>query len=238
MSHFTELSNLVESECIRQSYVKKEKLRILALTFNVNARIESNSQEIEKMLKFSNSKANEKRPEIVIIALQEVVELSATNVVGATVLGNIVENFMLWVTLFREALNNGTNERNYRNGFVPYTEKPYILQMVGTAAIMFILESHKDIVRNVQMASVPRGMGNVLGNKGGVCIRCDINDTSICFVTAHLSAHRENIKKRNDDYYGKISTFDNILEPSTHAHYCDCLLYCFSDHHSENIQAV
>jgi phosphatidylinositol-bisphosphatase len=39
----------------------------------------------------------------------------------------------------------------------------------------------------------------VLGNKGGACIRMSIYDTQVCFVCAHLSAHREDVHKRNED---------------------------------------
>ena len=44
------------------------------------------------------------------------------------------------------------------------------------------------------------------GNKGAVCIRFEIESTSLCFIASHLSAHRENIQKRNDDYYAIITS--------------------------------
>jgi hypothetical protein len=46
---------------------------------------------------------------------------------------------------------------------------------------------------------------SVLGNKGAVCIRFELGDTSVCIVNAHLSAHREAMLKRNDDYNGIIT---------------------------------
>ena len=45
-----------------------------------------------------------------------------------------------------------------------------------------------------------------IGNKGAVCIRFEIESTSICFIASHLSAHREHIQKRNDDYYAIITS--------------------------------
>lgn len=38
------------------------------------------------------------------------------------------------------------------------------------------------------------------GNKGAVAIRMDIDNTSICFVTAHLAAGFANYEERNRDF--------------------------------------
>jgi hypothetical protein len=94
--------------------------------------------------------------------------------------------------------------------------------MVGTVLMVFCRCSKFDLFRNIQTGIVARGIGNgkhvvvtrtgaeacyvfsVLGNKGAVCVRFDIADTSVCIVNAHLSAHREAVQKRNDDYAGTI----------------------------------
>lgn len=39
------------------------------------------------------------------------------------------------------------------------------------------------------------------GNKGAVAIRLDYNNTSICFITAHLAAGFSNYEERNRDYH-------------------------------------
>jgi hypothetical protein len=41
--------------------------------------------------------------------------------------------------------------------------------------------------------------------QGAVSIRLCIRDSSLCFVCAHLAAHRENVAARNDNYH-KVST--------------------------------
>lgn len=40
----------------------------------------------------------------------------------------------------------------------------------------------------------------VMGNKGGVGIRLRLRSSSLCFITCHLAAHRENVKARNENY--------------------------------------
>lgn len=43
-------------------------------------------------------------------------------------------------------------------------------------------------------------MSGIAGNKGAVAIRMDIDNTSLCFVTAHLAAGFANYEERNRDF--------------------------------------
>jgi len=43
-------------------------------------------------------------------------------------------------------------------------------------------------------------MSGMAGNKGAVAIRMEMENTNICFVTAHLAAGFANYEERNRDY--------------------------------------
>ena len=52
-------------------------------------------------------------------------------------------------------------------------------------------------VGNVQTAAVATGIGNTLGNKGGVALGCSVGSTSLLFVNVHLSAHQHAVAQRD-----------------------------------------
>lgn len=56
-------------------------------------------------------------------------------------------------------------------------------------------------VSNVEMATVATGIGDVLGNKGGVGISFRYEDTSLCFVVSHLAARFERVQQRRENYF-------------------------------------
>ena len=72
--------------------------------------------------------------------------------------------------------------------------------LVGLLLCIFVKDSLLPVVKDVRGCSTGVGLMGMMGNKGGVAIRMSIYDTSICFVCAHLAAHRENIAGRNADF--------------------------------------
>jgi phosphatidylinositol-bisphosphatase len=43
------------------------------------------------------------------------------------------------------------------------------------------------------------------GNKGAVCIRFRVHDSSVCLVCSHLAAHENNVERRNADFANIIA---------------------------------
>eukprot|EP00903_Cladosiphon_okamuranus_P016392 g15117.t1 len=73
--------------------------------------------------------------------------------------------------------------------------------LVGTWLAVFVRKSVLQEVSDVRTGTVSAGMMGVMGNKGGVGIRFRLRSSSLCFVTSHLAAHRENVKARNENYH-------------------------------------
>ena len=87
-------------------------------------------------------------------------------------------------------------------------------QLVGAALIVIVKEEMTASIRAVEATTkkvscvittqtvfdVQTGLSGLSGNKGGVGIRMNLYDTSVCLMTAHLAAGHGNVAERNADY--------------------------------------
>lgn len=67
--------------------------------------------------------------------------------------------------------------------------------------LVFVHERHLSRVVKTERMSEGTGIGNVLGNKGGVAVKLTIDDTTFGFVCSHLAAHEgaKFLQQRNED---------------------------------------
>jgi len=75
-----------------------------------------------------------------------------------------------------------------------------LVRLVGIMLIVYVKSSHVSHVRNVSDHEVATGILGYFGNKGGVAVRLDFHNTSLCFVCSHLAAHQTEVDRRNQDY--------------------------------------
>ncbi|KIJ70155.1 hypothetical protein HYDPIDRAFT_35582 [Hydnomerulius pinastri MD-312] len=186
-------------------YSSTQLCTIFAGTWNVNGRPPS-----ENLLSWLFPRNNIPEPDIFILGFQELVPLTAQQIVQTD-----PEKKRAWEHKIMEALNG----RLHKSG-------DYVLlrseQLVGTALLVIVKSELTSVIRNVEGASRKTGLRGMSGNKGGVGVRLDYYDTSFCFVTAHLAAGHSNVDERNADFQtitkglhflkGKlITSHDNIV---------------------------
>jgi inositol polyphosphate 5-phosphatase INPP5B/F len=80
---------------------------------------------------------------------------------------------------------------------------------------IFAEEKHVPHIKRVAGSTAGVGVMGMMGNKGGAVIRLQLHDTTLCFVAAHLAAHRDNVAGRNADFANIIQKTQFEQEPPT-----------------------
>ena len=97
----------------------------------------------------------------------------------------------------RKSVVGSSNQLLLTHSFSYHQQVKYL---VGLLVCVFVKAPHKPRVKHVHTDSVGVGVMGVMGNKGGVSIRLQFYDSTLCFVCTHLAAHRENVAGRNADF--------------------------------------
>ncbi|KAJ2263194.1 hypothetical protein GGI01_000964 [Coemansia sp. RSA 376] len=138
-------------------------------------------------------------PDIIVIGLQEVVDLESKKMTAKSLWKNtttkskpkgktgtkpaadISKRYGLWRSALEKALSRGAT-------FSTAYRAVECQNMVGLFICVFARDDIYRSVREVDVSHVKTGMGGLHGNKGGIGIRFVFEDTSFCFVNAHLAA--------------------------------------------------
>lgn len=176
--------------------------RLFIGTWNVNAK--GKDEPLEPWICADWGPHGEYAPDIVAVGFQEIVDLNAVNV---AVDNKTQQRSQFWLDKLRATLNSHpVVVRDQMQGYALLMQR----SMVGVLTCVFVKAVHRQRVKHVHAAAVGVGVGGFLGNKGGVSIRLQFYDSTICFVCSHLAANRENVSGRNADFANVSSktTFD------------------------------
>lgn len=176
----------------QDEFTQYKQARLFLGTWNVNAK--GKDESLESWLCGDWGPNGETAPDIVCVGFQEIVDLNAVNVAME---GKSQQRSQFWLDRIRTTLNM----RKYTNAD-PNRAYTYLMHktLVGLLICVFVKSPHKAQVKYVHATSVGVGVMGMMGNKGGVSIRMQFYDSTLCFVCAHLAAHRENVAGRNADF--------------------------------------
>lgn len=86
--------------------------------------------------------------------------------------------------------------------------------------------------------TVATGLLGMMGNKGGVGIRMEINNSSLCFLCTHMTAHREKVFERNAEFHRIVTEMTFVLPSEKESEYLPLLshdvVYWVVFHHGCN----
>nr|XP_019012040.1 phosphatidylinositol phosphate phosphatase [Kwoniella pini CBS 10737]OCF50821.1 phosphatidylinositol phosphate phosphatase [Kwoniella pini CBS 10737] len=134
------------------------------------------------------------RSDIYMIAFQEIVELTASQILQTDPAKKRVWEKFIMDTF---AMHQGG-----KSDYLLFRSE----QLVGSALIIIIKSDLSKHIRNVETdlnayeLFKQTGLSGLSGNKGGVSIRFQLYDSNICFVTSHLTAGQSNVNERNTDW--------------------------------------
>jgi phosphatidylinositol-bisphosphatase len=141
--------------------------------------------------------------DIYAIGFQEIVDLNAMNV--ALDSSKSQSRSLFWQEKIENCL------RSTGSKYVLVAEK----HLVGLMLCVFSKDLVRHHIKDVRSTSAGVGIMGMMGNKGGVSIRMSVYDSSVCFVCAHLAAHRDNIAGRNSDFKNIVERSLFVAEDST-----------------------
>ena len=137
-----------------------------------------------------------KHVDMCAIGLQETVELSTTNVVMSN--SEIKKQSHMWEEVLLGVLNEvhaedvqmpGSHSAHPDGPFV----KVCVEYLVGVVLLVFVRRGILPRMQGVATCKVAVGIGGVLGNKGAVSLRFRVDETTVCLVSTHLTAHRGHV---------------------------------------------
>ncbi|KAI3386224.1 hypothetical protein SNEBB_000631 [Seison nebaliae] len=198
---------------------RNSKLNVWISTFNIDSASCCATKENEVLRWFDKISPKE---DLIVIGLQEVATLSFSTFVG---LG--LEKGRQWSKKIHRILNKHLS--NIDNSSNSSYELVVAQQLVGISIIIF-QKCHTETsgkfisnfdIKNVQIISTPFGLVNMIGNKGNVGVRMEINDSVFGFLTMHLPSGMGYRNDRTKKFHESLNEFFRLTNSSWEE--MDCL---------------
>lgn len=156
-------------------------------SWNVAGREPLNGTTLDYLFEDSKRVVN-LRPEIQIVGLQEAPQY-----------------------LFSDPWTTNLSNTLQRRGYILFKKH----KLSGILLYIFVLREIMLRTRDFETESVKTGFGGLLGNKGGVSLRFDLNGNSFSVTNSHLAAHQENLQQRIDDHNSILDNTKYLLNSNT-----------------------
>ena len=185
------VNDYVTAELLRRAaeYSSRREIQIWVGSLNLNGRTDGLSSDLTPWL-FPTVASQQQNPHIIVVGFQEIVELSPQQIMSTE-----PSRRQAWEKKVKRTLNEVAKSR----GAEEYVQLRGG-QLVGASLSIFVKRGMLSAIKNVEGSLKKTGMSGIAGNKGAVAIRLEIDNTSLCFVTAHLAAGFANYEERNRDY--------------------------------------
>lgn len=132
-------------------------------------------------------------PHLYVIGLQEMIELKVDQIVSA----DTEKQRSNWEQGLNKVLNSArTSTESLQYSYVILRS----IKLVALGIFIFVRSDNIEMIRKMEVSIVMTGLGGMAGNKGGIGVSFNYNDTNLCFITAHLAAGSSNVEERNRDY--------------------------------------
>lgn len=154
-----------------------EPYKIYCVSWNVNQRVPPAHLDLRELLTTTPD-----APDIYAIGLQEI------DMTPRSILRGECTPDVKWIDKFLDGVHPAGEY-----------EELITVRLVGMMLTIIVKRSIRSSIKKVCKNSIGTGKFK-LGNKGGVGVSFQLNDTVLCFVNSHFAAHVDAVEKRNADY--------------------------------------
>ena len=188
---------------------EEQSVRLCCTTWNANGKVQPQAA-VREWLRGAEDLWGEAGAEIYVVGLQEAVELDAMNLMADA--GSLVRAAGPGDGAYVDAKGRTTALGAWRarveaalHDVGGGLELVAARQLVGIMLFVLAAPHIRPLIADVEVDSVRTGLGGMAGNKGAIGVQMTVGLSTVCFVCAHLAAHKKNTAERNSNYHAIIN---------------------------------